>query len=375
MQERQVVSVEGVSGELASPAVKAGGLIFVSAVSGAGTTGTGVAVPDLDAASQTQRALDRLRAVLAAAGSSLAQVVSMHVYLERASDFEALNAVYRQAFADKPPVRTTVVTDLGASTLVMFAAIAVPTGIEREVLHPAGWMKSPRPYSFIVRAGGFVFLSGLLSRRGADDKFVPGSISLQTKTILDNAGTLLGAAGLGYEHVVASRVYITDGSLFEEMNDSYRTFFTTGPPARATAVTDLVSIEAFAEITLIASESGKQPLGPAVSPSLPLSSAVRAGELMFLSGVLGNTDANATDLAAQTREVFTRIRRTLDGVGLSFSHVVDNIVYLPDVRQERVIDSVSREIFPQDPPARTVVGARLVPRSGLVEMMMTAAGR
>ena len=35
----------------------------------------------------------------------------------------------------------------------------------REVLHPAGWMKSPRPYSYIVRANGFAFLAGLVSRR------------------------------------------------------------------------------------------------------------------------------------------------------------------------------------------------------------------
>jgi enamine deaminase RidA (YjgF/YER057c/UK114 family) len=94
-----------------------------------------------------------------------------------------------------------------------------------------------------------------------------------------------------------------------------------------------------------------------------------------LSGVLGNTDANADDLAAQTREVFNRIRRTLDGVGLSFSHVVDNLVYVTDIWQQKRIDELSREAFPTDPPARTLVGAKLVTRAGLIEMMMTAVGR
>ena len=376
MQERQIVGVDGLSGELASPAVKAGGLIFVSAANGAGTLpGPAAGIPDLDMSSQARRAIERLSAVLTAAGSSLAQAVSVHVYLKRASDFEALNAVYRQAFAEKPPVRTTVVTDLGPNVLVAMSAIAVPAGAPREILHPAGWMKSPRPYSYIVRAGGLVFFSGLVSRRGTDDQVVPGSVSHQTKTILENAGTLLKTAGLTYDHVVAARVFLTDGSLFEEMNDQYRRFFTSDPPARATAVADLMNLDSFAEMTLIASESGKQVFGPAVSPSLPLSSAVRAGDLLFLSGVLGNTDANAADVTAQTREVFTRIKRTLDGVGLSFSHVVENTVYLSDVWQQKQVDGVSREMFPQDPPARTVVGARLVARTGLVEMMMTAAGR
>ncbi len=322
-----------------------------------------------------KHALQRLSDVLTAAGSSLAQAVSVNVYLKRASDFAALNATYGQIFSDKPPVRTTVVTDLGPDRLVALSAIAVENGAPRETLHPAGWMKSPRPYSYIVRAAGFVFFSGLVSRRGADDQPVPGSVSLQTTTILDNAGVLLRTAGLSYADVVAARVYLTDDSFFEEMNNAYRTYFTTEPPARATAVTDLMGNDSFVEITLTATESGKQVLGPAVSPSLPLSTAVRAGDLLFLSGVLGNTDKNASDLAAQTREVFTRIRRTLDGAGVSFSHVVENTIYLNDIWQQRQVDGISREIFLSDPPARTVVGARLVARSALVEMMMTAAGR
>jgi 2-iminobutanoate/2-iminopropanoate deaminase len=159
------------------------------------------------------------------------------------------------------------------------------------------------------------------------------------------------------------------------MNDEYRRYFTVDPPARATAVTSLMGSEASVEISIIASENGKQVVGPAVAPSLPLSTATRAGDFLFLSGVLGNTDANADDVAAQGREVFTRIRRTLDGLGISFDHVVDNLVYLPDLWHQPKVDALSREIFPQQPPARTVVGAKLVARSGLIEMMMVAVGR
>jgi enamine deaminase RidA (YjgF/YER057c/UK114 family) len=54
---------------------------------------------------------------------------------------------------------------------------------------------------------------------------------------------------------------------------------------------------------------------------------------------------------------------------------VDNLVYVTDLWQQKRVDDVSREMFPLDPPARTVAGAKLVARSGLVEMMMTAVGR
>ena len=304
----------------------------------------------------------------------MAQCVSVYVYLRRAADFDAMNTVYREYFAENPPVRTTVATGLPAGAAIAVSAIAVPAGTRRESLHPAGWMKSPRPYSYVVRTGDLVFLSGLVNRRGTDNSVVPGPVSLQTRTILDNAGVLLKTAGLSYEHVVAARVYLTDDSYFEAMNEEYGSYFTNHPPARATAVTGLMGNDSAVEITLIASSAAKQAIGTAVSPSLPLSSAVRTGNLIFLSGVLGNTDANARDVAAQTREVFARIRRTLDTAGLSFPHIVDNAIYLPDLSHQKQVDEITQQFFPADPPARTTVGARLVARTGLVEMMMTAAG-
>jgi 2-iminobutanoate/2-iminopropanoate deaminase len=371
MQDRKVIKVDGLTSELSSPAVAAAGLIFASAVSGFDADPSGAR----DIEGQTRLAINTLRKVLQGAGSSLEQVASVNVYLKQASDFDAMNIEYRRAFAEKQPVRTTVVADLPAGARIALSAIAVPNDALRETLQPAGWAKSPRPYSYIVRTENLVFLSGLLSRNGVDDKIIPGPVSVQTKQILDNAGVLLKTAGLSYDDVVAARVFLVDDSLFDDMNNAYRGYFTNEPPARATAITPLMSLEATVEITLIASRKGKQVLGPAVAPSLPLSSAVRAGDLLFLSGVLGNTDTNTSDMSAQAREIFTRIRRTLDAAGVSFNHVVDNTVYVTDVWQQKKVDEVSREIFSVDPPARTVVGTSLVTRAGLVEMMMTASGR
>jgi 2-iminobutanoate/2-iminopropanoate deaminase len=371
MQDRRYVNAGLPADVPYSSAVVAGGFVFVSAVTG--VEADGKLGPTIDA--QTRRTIERLGASLTAAGSSLGQVVSVQVYLRNASDFQAMNEAYRSLFADKPPVRTTVVTDLAGGALISMAAIAVPQGAPREVLHPAGWMKSPRPYSYIVRAGGLVFLSGLVSRRGTDDTVVPGPVSTQTRTILDNAGILLKTAGVDYDDVVAARVFLTDDSYFEAMNDEYRTYFSNEPPARATAVTGLMGLESTVEITLIATTGSKEVLGAPVSPSLPLSSAVRTGDVVFLSGVLGNTDANSSDVAGQTRETLTRIGRTLDGAGLSFKHVVDATVYLPDLWHQPKVDAIYREFFSGEFPARTSVGARLVARTGLIEIMVTATGR
>jgi 2-iminobutanoate/2-iminopropanoate deaminase len=370
--EQQQASERRAPGELFSPAVARGGFVFVSALDGTGPNGLPAAD---DVAAQTRRVLERLRGVLEASGSSIAQTVSVYVYLRAASDFEAMNEVYREVFADKPPVRTTVVAGLPPGLRVVMSAIAVPAGADREVLHPAGWMKSPRPYSYIVRANGLVFLSGLISRRGVDDQPVPGPVTTQVKTILDNAGTLLRTAGLDYSDVVAARVYVADDSFFEEMNDEYRQYFPIDPPARATAVASLMGSATWIEISFIASTMEKKVMGPVVSPSLPLSTAVRTGSLTFLSGVLGNTDKTKGNVAAQTRETLARIGRTLEAAGFTPADVVDNLVYMPDIWQRPEMTPAHREFFGATAPAGTLVGAKLITPDGLIEMMMTCVRR
>ena len=57
---------------------------------------------------ETERVLENLKAVLAAAGASLADVLKTTVYLADFSEFQAMNAVYVRAFPASPPARATV---------------------------------------------------------------------------------------------------------------------------------------------------------------------------------------------------------------------------------------------------------------------------
>ncbi len=248
MQNGRIVTVENAPQGIYSHAVKADGLIYVSGIQSP--------EPDGTVQAEARRVLNRLTQVLEAAGSSLGQTVSVFVFLKRSTDFEAMNTVYREYFTTDLPVRTTVVSDLADGALMQLSAMAVPAGASREVLHPSGWAKSPRPYAYIVRAGGLVFLSGLVSRRGSDDQVVPGPVALQTRTILDNARVLLQTAGLKYEDVVAARVFLTNDSLFDAMNSEYRLYFQNKTPARSTAITGLMGPAALVEISLVASVTG-----------------------------------------------------------------------------------------------------------------------
>ena len=104
-----------------SPAVRAGDFIFVS-----GQTPRDPITGELggsDIASQTRRTLDNMRRVLEQAGASLDDVVSVTVYLQDAGDWDAMNAVYRDAFRGPCPSRTTVGADL-RGILVEISAVA-----------------------------------------------------------------------------------------------------------------------------------------------------------------------------------------------------------------------------------------------------------
>jgi 2-iminobutanoate/2-iminopropanoate deaminase len=74
---------------------------------------------------ETERVLENLKAVLAAAGATLADVVKTTVYLADFSEFQAMNAVYVRAFPTDPPARATVgVSALPRGAKVELEAIA-----------------------------------------------------------------------------------------------------------------------------------------------------------------------------------------------------------------------------------------------------------
>jgi 2-iminobutanoate/2-iminopropanoate deaminase len=369
MQARRIVAAGVPASKAYSAAVDAGGLIYVSGLNGLGAKDP---LATTDIATETRRVFDRLKVVLEASGSSLADLVTVTVYLKTAGDFDAMNAVYRTCVTDQPPARTTVAADLPDGALITISAVAVPTGATRETLLPVGWIKSPRPYSYIVRTDDLVFLSGLVSRRGTDDQIVPGPVPVQMRTIMANAATLLRTAGLTFDNVVSARVFLTDDSLFEAMNTEYQRTFPLNPPARATGVVGLMAPDNYVEVTLVASKTPKQVIGPQISPTLPVSTAIRAGRRIFVSGVLGNTDANIDDLSAQTREAFTRAGRALSLAEATFGDVVESTIYVRDPWQKAAIDPVFQEVFATDPPSATLAGVRLIPRGGLVEVLLTA---
>lgn len=92
-----------------SPAIRAGGFIFVSGQLGLDERG---ALVGEDIASQTRQAMARISAILEQAGTGLGAVVKVSVWLTDKADFPAFNAIYGEYFSHRPPARSTVVSEL-----------------------------------------------------------------------------------------------------------------------------------------------------------------------------------------------------------------------------------------------------------------------
>lgn len=116
--------------------------------------------------------------------------------------------------------------------------------------------KAPKaigPYSQGVLAGQYLFVSGQVALDPASGKLIGDTIEAQTKQVLDNIEAILHQAGLSFENVVKSEVYLKDMNDFKGMNSIYSTKFTHATkPARQTLQVAKLPLDALVEISCIA---------------------------------------------------------------------------------------------------------------------------
>jgi len=119
----------------------------------------------------------------------------------------------------------------------------------------AGAPRPVAPYSHAVEAGGFVFVTGQLATDPDDDSLaLPEGIAAQTAKVMDNLRRVLRGLGLGFEHVVSARVFLTDFERdYAAMNRLYASCFAAGRlPARTTVGVTHLARGGIVEIDLIA---------------------------------------------------------------------------------------------------------------------------
>lgn len=108
----------------------------------------------------------------------------------------------------------------------------------------------------------------------------------------------------------------------------------------------------------------------------PYSQAVRAGGFVFCSGQIPldpvTGELRGGDVREQTEQVMENIAAVLAAAGLAFGDVVKSTIYLTDLADFATVNEVYGRRFPADPPARSTVGVKELPRGAKVEIEVIA---
>ena len=355
-----------------SAAVRADGLIYVA----------GTLAQDGDIKAQTKKVLDDLSQTLQKAGSSLANVASVHVYLKKSErlrgDERGLPHVLakRSAGADDDRRRSRR---------------------SRPRLSRCRWSRS----RLAASASSFIRLTGSsrrtrtatasgratrsscpvsISRNGKDNSVVDGDMATQTKTVLDNAGADSQGRGLHVRQrrLVARLHHRPDQVPGHEQGlpDVFPERSAGSRDRRRAADRSAVSSGNHAYRNRLPKQVFTTPNadGTPGKPSAILSSAVKVGQppLCVRHPRQHARTTKATWKRRRSKSSHASGARSR-AAGFDWTNVVDGIVYITDVANFDAMNKGYRTIFSKDFPARATVRTGLVNADGLVEIMFVAA--
>ncbi len=108
------------------------------------------------------------------------------------------------------------------------------------------------PYNQAVEAGGLLFVSGQIAIDPESGALYSGDITGEAELVMKNIGAVLEAAGLGYENVVKSSIFLKNMDDFATVNEVYGRYFRAEFPARETVQVSRLPKDVNVEISVIA---------------------------------------------------------------------------------------------------------------------------
>jgi enamine deaminase RidA (YjgF/YER057c/UK114 family) len=233
LAERRAISPADFKADgTASPGVLTHDLLFVSSMPGSHPNTA--AVPN-DPAAQVDLALDRMQAVVKAAGLELSNVVFVNPYLTQEIPMRIMNERYARRFEfGNTPARATIeVSSLPEGAHIEYTGIAVRDLKQRKAVRPKNMPPSPTA-SPCVFAGDILFCS-------AKSGFIPGphggvyasttphQLRQTMRNLLDN----LEEADMNFDEVVSTNVYLDNLPELQDFDEIYKQYFGPVMPAQS----------------------------------------------------------------------------------------------------------------------------------------------
>ncbi|TDW99511.1 RidA family protein [Dinghuibacter silviterrae] len=108
------------------------------------------------------------------------------------------------------------------------------------------------PYSQAVLAGNLLFVSGQVALTPGTGELVTQDIASETHQVMHNIKAILNEAGLDFQHVVKTSIFLSDMGLFGAVNEIYGSYFSGAYPARETMAVKTLPKNVNVEITVTA---------------------------------------------------------------------------------------------------------------------------
>lgn len=108
------------------------------------------------------------------------------------------------------------------------------------------------PYNQAVQAGNWLFISGQVALIPAKGELVTTGIKDEAKQVMENLKAILTEANITFDNIVKTTIFLSDMSLFADVNDVYGSYFTSDYPARETVAVKGLPRNVNVEISMIA---------------------------------------------------------------------------------------------------------------------------
>lgn len=122
----------------------------------------------------------------------------------------------------------------------------------KEIINTTSAPSPIGPYSQAVKAGNFLFVSGQVAINPENGELNISNIEDETHQVMRNLKAVLLEAGLTFEHVVKSTIFLSDMGTFAQVNEIYGQYFTADFPARETVQVSVLPKNVNVEISVIA---------------------------------------------------------------------------------------------------------------------------
>jgi enamine deaminase RidA (YjgF/YER057c/UK114 family) len=367
-------------------AVRAGDLIFVGGLLPLDATGK---VVGIDVTTQAENIFDALHRLLTELGASIEDVVKHNVYFVCNSNEAAvsafmneLDAVRTKRFPHPGPTTTEICCGLDRRGALLQVDAWAVVGGKKEQLSPRGHWSWGKPLPFVHgwKVGDMIFVGGQRSLGVGGRVIGTGDIEIQTDHAFRNLDTMLVAGGGDRNSLMRQNTYfrffgegreVTD--YWERMTAVRRRYMSV--PSAAGAGLRITGFPNTAELIQVEGigvlGDDKQRLQPANHwdwsiPNSQFTQGWRIGNLAFIGGQISADDkakaVGVGDLAAQARNVFNFVRKTLAEGGLDERHVAKLYIYYyagddwAEIEAATAtIERIRREFYPDPGPAITSI--------------------